>query len=225
MSNDATRNDPIEDERRRVNTYKLLAECYQQPDDDLTALLTETSNDEVTVDVETLCATAPAVDELRTDHAQLFVGPFELSAPPYESTYVDDPDRVMTEATVAVEGKYRRAGFDVAIDEPADHVAVELEFVYVLALQECEALVSGDREKAAEAIEQQYEFLAEHLGRWVSEFATNVREHATTDFYRELADETQSFVENDGKQLRDRIERLDSEDDVVDAIVGGDHND
>ena len=200
-------------EQRRANTYSLLATLFQPPTDGGLDTLAETDGRAVSIDTEALAASAAEADDLTLDHAGLFVGPFELEAPPYESVYLDDEERVMTESTAEVQLEYTEAGVDIDIDEPADHVAAELEFTFLLVATEIEALEAGAFEAAEHYLERQYEFLADHLGRWISELAENMREHADTEFYRLLADEAQSFVESDGKRLADRLNRLDGTDD------------
>jgi len=209
-------------ERRRARTYALLGECFHEPTERQRENLAAVDSDAVAIDVSALREATDDEKALRLDHAQLFVGPFELAAPPYESVYVDAEDRVMTDATEAVQAEYRQSGVDVAIDEPADHVAAELEFVSLLVATEVEALEAGDDEAVRHYLDRQYEFLSDHLGRWVSEIADNMRNAAETEFYRVLADETQSFVEGDGQRLADRLNRLETTDDDVEAVLGGD---
>ena len=208
-------------ERRRARTYALLGECFHEPTEERLAELAAVDDDAVDIDVSALQGAIRDEKALQIDHAQLFVGPFELAAPPYESVYVDPESRVMTDATETVQGEYRQAGVDTAIDEPADHIAAELEFVSLLVATELEALEAGDDEAARHYLDRQYEFLSEHLGRWVSEIADNMREAAETEFYRVVADETQSFVEGDGKRLADRLDRLETADGDVRAVLGG----
>ncbi|MFC6752697.1 TorD/DmsD family molecular chaperone [Halorubrum tibetense] len=212
----------LADEQRRANTYGLLAAMFQPPDEGRMDRIANTTNAEVEVDVNALADAAAGAADLTLDHAGLFVGPFELEAPPYESVYVDDETRVMTGSTAEVQAEYTEAGVDIEMDEPADHVAAELEFTFLLVTTEVEALGAGEFEAAEHYLERQYEFLSEHLGRWISELAEEMREGADTEFYRLLADETQSFVESDGKRLADRLNRLDgADDDVLTALDGG----
>ncbi|MEM4781663.1 MAG: molecular chaperone TorD family protein [Halalkalicoccus sp.] len=200
-------------ERRRARAYELLSACYHEPSEELLTKLEEPA-------VLKGTATTESLDELRIDYAKLFVGPFEVRAPPYESVYVDSESRLMTESTVSVREIYRREGLDIDLDKPADHIAAQLEFTYVLVLAQLDALESNDPERAAEYLRRQYEFLSEHLGRWVSEIAENMRDAAETEFYQLLANETQSFVEGDGKRLADRLNRLETTDDVL-TVLGG----
>ncbi|MBP1923766.1 TorA maturation chaperone TorD [Halorubrum alkaliphilum] len=209
-------------ERRRAHTYALLGECFHEPTEDRLAELAAVDDETVAIDVSALREATGDEKALRLDHAKLFVGPFELAAPPYESVYVDAEDRVMTDATEAVQAEYRQAGVDVAIDEPADHIAAELEFVSLLVATEVEALEAGDDEAVRHYLDRQYEFLSDHLGRWVSEIADNMRNAAETEFYQVLADETQSFVEGDGQRLANRLNQLETTDDDVEAVLGGD---
>ena len=206
-------------ERRRSATYRLLGELYHEPDEKQLERLAAAHPGAVGIDTERLVDAAGDVQSLRLDRARLFVGPFELAAPPYESVYVDSGDRVMTESTETVRAEYRRAGVDVDLDEPADHVAAELEFVSLLVATELEAIEAKEFEAAEHYLERQYEFLSAHLGRWISELADDVREHADTGFYRALADETRRFVEADGHLLSDRLDRLETtDDDVLDVL-------
>lgn len=208
---------------RRASTYRLLSACFHEPEQELLDRIAAAASEETDVETERLNKEATDLETLRLDYAKLFLGPFEVVAPPYGSTYLDNPERVMTESTTEVQEWYRQEGLDIGLDEPADHVAGELEFVGVLALAEKESLKAGEDEIAVEYVQKQYEFLSQHLGRWISELADNMREHAQTEFYRTLADETQSFVESDGKDLASRLEALDEVD--SDALTGGECDD
>ena len=53
---------------------------------------------------------------------------------------------------------------------------------------------SGDQATAARAASLQRRFLAEHLGRWVGRFASQVQNAATTQFYRGMAALLADFV-------------------------------
>jgi len=226
MTDPLDADDGITTERRRAATYRLLAELYQEPDDDRLALVVETSDDAVSIPTDALLAAASDQQSLRLDYAQLFVGPFELAAPPYESVYVDDETRVMTDATEAVGAEYQQAGVDVGISEPPDHVAAELEFVSLLVETEIAAIEAREFAAAEHHLERQYDFLSSHLGRWVSELAGKMREHADTEFYRLLGEQTQQFVERDGHLLADRLDRLEtSDDELIAVLAGGDADD
>lgn len=214
--------DQYASERRRARSYQLLAACFHEPDEALVDRLADHSPEDVDIDVAGLDAATTDRKSLRLDHARLFVGPFDLEAPPYESVYVDDETRVMTEATEAVEAEYREVGVDMNLSEPADHIIPELEFVYLLVATEIEALEADEFEAAAQLLERQYEFLVDHLGRWVSEIAENMRDRSDTDFYQLLGEELQTFVEADGQRLADRLNALREGDDDLITVLDGD---
>jgi TorA maturation chaperone TorD len=80
----------------------------------------------------------------------------------------------MGESTVQVRNLYLSYGFQT--DEMADHVAVELEFLALLAsLSDTEAS-NGD-----------YHFLMDHLRSWTGEFFDCVEENDETGFYRDVS--------------------------------------
>lgn len=211
MDEPLTSDERLADAERRANSYKLLAECFQTPDDDLVALLEDVDQEEdLRLGVEAITEEIPDdLESLRVDYAKLFVGPFEVLAPPYGSVYLDDPERVMTESTVDVMDRYREVGLDVGLDEPADHVAAELEFMYVLVVKEVEAINQSENDDVVEYLHRQRDFLRDHLGRWIADFTDEVRTHADTEFYRTLSDETESFVTGDVERLSKQLDELD----------------
>lgn len=221
MSRAHSTDELLRTEQRRVESYRLLTQGYREPDRELFETIEDSANDLYDFDLERLASAMPeSVETARVDFAKLFVGPFEMRAPPYGSVYLDRTDRVMTESTRDVRAAYRREGLEVTLDEPADHLAAELEFLYVLVVTEGEALDSGDEDAAIQYLDRQYEFLSEHLGRWVSEFAAEVREHAETEFYWVLADETQRFLEADVDRLADRRDRIRTDDaGLVEVVI------
>ena len=199
MSTHTVRETTTPGEASRANAYKLLSECFHPPDEDLVTLIEDVAHESLPVRIDPVLV--EDVRTLRVDHAKLFVGPFELLAPPYESVYVDGADRVMTRTTLAVEGAYREEGLDVGFDEPADHVAAELEFMYYLVGEELEALLDLDFDTATHYLQTQRDFLEEHLNVWIEAFAEDVVEHAETEFYRTVARETARFVAADLEEL------------------------
>jgi TorA maturation chaperone TorD len=91
---------------------------------------------------------------------------------------------------------YEEGGFDIAEDfrELPDHVAAELEFLYLLLFRENEAHRNDDANGLTATTDIRKRFLAAHLGAWVGPFASAVRAGAQTAFYRGLADLTEQFV-------------------------------
>lgn len=133
---------------------------------------------------------------LLVDYTRLFLGPVETLAKPYGTAWQGAPVQTEDNPPPAVLELYREGGFDIDPEfmELPDHVAVELEFLYLLTFNRNQAVRAGQLD-AASAIERlQQRFMGEHLGAWIVPFAAAVAAGAQTAFYRELAAFTERFV-------------------------------
>lgn len=133
---------------------------------------------------------------LRVDYGRLFLGPVDPRARPYGSFWLTGDATAMHDATLALLDLYRAGGFEMADDfrDLPDHVAVELEFLYVLTFRLVQAGWAGDRAGAAALTALRDRFLDEQLGAWIEPFTEAMRNGAETAFYRELADLTRRWV-------------------------------
>jgi TorA maturation chaperone TorD len=194
----------------RSACYRTLSACFHPPDRDellrdrtcvaLAAALNELyPGTDAAAHAAALQHELTTVDalNLRVDHAALFVGPFMLKAPPYGSVYLEADRALMGKTTVAAAECYARAGLTVTLREPADHIAVELEFMQYLAALAAQAALRDDVERAGQVAGAARQFLTEHLSAWTPAFCTALRRNAETGFYRILADCLQGFVEAD----------------------------
>jgi TorA maturation chaperone TorD len=137
-------------------------------------------------------------EELAVEYAKLFLGPFEINAPPYGSLYLDGERRVMGDSTMDVIRFYEDAGLAGSKDsrELPDHIAVELEFMSYLMYKEIEALEKSDSVTALEMVSKQEQFLNRFLGQWILPFCEKIKESTDNGFYAALADCASSFVKN-----------------------------
>lgn len=184
------------DETQRAACYKVLAQCYYAPDEQLLDDLRQ-SDDAGLPLMEELRQQAGTVDDLQAisiDHAKLFVGPYKLLAPPYGSIYLED-DKLMGESALDARRVYAASGLDIVATGPPDHISIEMEYLYSLVLKEAAAAQNSDSQAQQASRGSQQQFLAVHLGRWVGRFAERVQQHADTDFYRTLARLTREFIE------------------------------
>jgi TorA maturation chaperone TorD len=135
-------------------------------------------------------------DRLLLDYTRLFLGPLDIRAKPYGSVWLEADSGLMQESTSAVQALYEEGGFEISDDfhELPDHVAAELEFLYLLMHRQSQAQQSGDATALANVQGLRRRFLGNHLGRWVVPFAAAVRSGANEAFYRELADLTERFI-------------------------------
>lgn len=194
----------------RAEAYRLLSACFYQPEDafleedvfgQLRAVMAEICPERV-ADVAAMdaCFRESGTEALVLDYSRLFLGPFDILASPYGSVYLDGEKIVMGKSTMRAFALYREGGFAVVDDFPEmpDHVAVELEFLYLLSFRLGQAL---DQDVRTQLRTLKRRFLVEHLGRWVGELAEAMREGAVTDFYRRLAGVTEQVVLEDMREL------------------------
>jgi len=190
----------------RATVYRLLSACYYEPEncfleegvytqlrDALNVL-----NCDLALVAEKMGAnfTNVGAEALLQDFSQLFMGPFEIPAKPYGSVYIDGENIVMGDSTMAVKACYVEAGFEIAENfrELPDHIAVELEFLYLLSYRQAEAISLDDSDALVRYENIEKAFLKNHIGRWLADFCTKIRQHAQTDYYRHLADLTEQLV-------------------------------
>ena len=139
---------------------------------------------------------AEGAQSLLLDYTRLFLGPTHIVAKPYGSVWLEGENTVMGQSTMAVQAMYREGGFDMdgEFHELPDHIAAELEFLYLLIDRENEAHRDGKPEALEANAALRRRFLGEHLGRWVGPFTAAVRDGAQSGFYRDLAAITDRFV-------------------------------
>jgi TorA maturation chaperone TorD len=189
----------------RADVYRLLSACYYEPDaafleEELFGQMKSSMAKASQQHVPAVVALEEAfkgsdLDELKLDYSRLFLGPFEIPAKPYGSVYLDGEKVVMGDSTVQTMELYREGGFNVAADfsEMPDHVAVELEYLYLLSYNQGQTAESdGDGAEKLRILKKR--FLDEQLGRWIAPFTEAMRTHAETEFYKKLADLTEQFV-------------------------------
>ncbi len=190
----------------RENLSRLLAACYYEPGPEFAeekvfdSMLAAAARirPELTADARRLREdyAAEGHDALLLDYTRLFLGPDHIIAKPYGSVWLEGDNTIMGESTMAVLELYKEGGFDMSEEfrEVPDHIAVELEFLYLLIYRENEAHRNGELEALQAKADLRKRFLDEHLGRWVGPFTAVVGAGAQSGFYRQLAEFTGRFV-------------------------------
>jgi TorA maturation chaperone TorD len=193
-------------EAARADLCRFIAACYYEPD---AAFVEERLFDSmrqaaaaVAPELEAIAArlgpafAALPLQELLVDYTRLFLGPVAALARPYASVWLSGGDLVMQDDTLGVLRLYEEAGFgvDENFHELPDHVAVELEFLYLLIFRENEARTAGDEGALERFRQRRRRFLDEHLGRWLGPFLLAARGGAQSEFYETLAELTEAFV-------------------------------
>ena len=221
-ANEVTTDDLVAVNEGRAATYRFLARLFRtevdQPLlDELFAGRYKVSTGNASMDEgHRLLATALSgiwdntLTELAADYLRTFLGhgySGHSAAYPYESVYASEKRLLMGDARDEVLALYRAAGLDKddSWKEPEDHVALELEFMGVLAQRTAEALRDGQEDAAIALLRRSQGFLEDHLGQWAPLLADSMRNFAKTDFYQGLSYMLEGFVESDEELLADLL--------------------
>lgn len=189
----------------RSNLYGLLArvsrsEMDQAVLDAFRAPETAEALKEMGVDVAVLAG--PSDEELLLELNRAYTHLFIMTLNPMESVnrgegqlWGDSTVKVnefMDEAGLAVEGE---------VSLLPDHIAMELEIMRVLTMEEAASLEAGDLEQAARYQGLQRRFVDEHLRHWAVEFFGSVERLAAHDFYRQVAVLARNFLYSEEQAL------------------------
>lgn len=139
--------------------------------------------------------------ETSAEYDRLFSHRTTILCPIYEVEY--DRNRAVSQGpTLAdIAGFYRAFGLELAVNERPDHLALELEFMSVLAYKEALALHDNLREQAEICRNAQRKFLEAHLGRWVGIFADTLARASQLELYKTLAFALKEFIESECRGL------------------------
>lgn len=147
---------------------------------------------------------ADSLLDLEVEYTRLFINSFNGSpAKPYESVHVNNGHLVIGETTVRVREFYRQ--FDVDLGEhhpePADHIAIETEFMAYLIEKELAAYTDGELKKAERFRDAQIRFLQQHLLCWAWDFSDRVYVYTRHPLYREAGLFSKIFFDGERKGI------------------------
>jgi len=141
------------------------------------------------------------------DFANLFL----MHLVPYESFYTRDDQMVESGGDNPVIELYNTLDFRVELESArvvsADHIGVELEFMYMLCDAQKKALEANDKEGVCELLQVQYAFLREHLLEWAPMFLINAKRESRTPLYHDGAELTLEFLLSDFEYVTAQIKQ------------------
>lgn len=187
---------------RRAQVYAFLAGAFVYPMENWSedvALLPDVLTDlGLTVSAPTICPID--LPSLQSAHRTSFGLAGSLC---YETEYGLPHEFRQSQELADIAGFYRAFGFNAGgvRRERPDHLAMELEFMYVLAIMQAHAINIGMPEKAEVCIDAQTRFLHNHLGRWLKLFASSLAANGGIEPFLSLAGLLVSFVQADGAAL------------------------
>jgi TorA maturation chaperone TorD len=130
-----------------------------------------------------------------------FTNLFLMHLVPYESFYTRDDQMIESGGDNPVIELYNELDFRVELDRArvvsADHIGVELEFMYMLCTAQQKALEADDTEGICELMQVQRAFLKEHLLEWAPMFLINAKRESRTPLYHDGTELTLEFLLSD----------------------------
>lgn len=125
---------------------------------------------------------------------------------PYESFYIREDAQIESGGDNPVYKFYEEFNFVVEKDKARvvspDHIAIEMEFMYMLIEAERKALKNSDKKSAQEFRDIQIVFLEQHLLKFAPLYLINVKNEAQTPFYHDAAETTLEFLLSDYQYLK-----------------------
>ena len=147
-----------------------------------------------------------SLTDLAVDYTRVFIGhgvDAYSAAYPFESVYTSEKRLLMQEARDEIVEVYRESGFavDASWEDPEDHIALELEYMQMMARRARQALEAGEDGRALELLDEQRTFLLRHLLSWTPFLANDMERIAQTDLYQGLALLTRGLLAQDREFL------------------------
>lgn len=149
-------------------------------------------------------------EDLHWDFTKMFIGPFDLCAPPWESVYVRK-DRLLFQAnTVEVRHMYQNFGYEINQHhlEAEDHIGLELDFIFhlnKLCIDNIKNPNFRSQSNITYLIGEQSRFLRNHLLAFVNPFSDKVIENAQTQYYSGMAKLLRAFLNIDYSLLNEML--------------------
>jgi len=152
-----------------------------------------------------------SMKELITEQYNVdFTNLFLMHLVPYESFYRRDDQMIESGGDNPVLELYNELDFRVELDKArvisADHIGVELEFMYMLCMALQKALEAEDKEGICELLQVQRAFLKDHLLEWTPLFLINAKRESRTPLYHDGAELTLEFLLSDFEYVTTQLE-------------------
>ena len=135
-------------------------------------------------------------EDLLWEYTRLFIGPYKLPCPPWESVYTSPKGLMMQDAAGNVVKLYHEAGLALETAEVMpDHIGAELNFLAIL-LQRTHS--SKNEKEVSRSIMKK--LLIDHLLKWMPEFTRDMEDTAESSFYKALARATREVIDVVGRE-------------------------
>jgi len=147
-------------------------------------------------------------EHYNVDFASLFL----MHLVPYESFYSRDDQMIESGGDNPIVELYNALDFRVDLTGArvvsADHIGIELEFMYMLCVAQSKAIDADDKEGLCELLKVQQGFLRDHLLEWSPMFLINMKRESRTPLYHDGAEMTLEFILSDFEYIAEQLASL-----------------
>ena len=192
----------------RAGIYRLLSLVFQRPEPGmLRPALQSAPRSGVGGAVQHLVDRLQQIEvaELQRTYDAVFGPSVGSSCSPNETAHASEtPQEALTHTfqLADIAGFYRAFGVKISPEtERPDHIAVELEFMHLLAVKELYAEERGERARAEICRDAAHRFLDDHLLRWSPKLRARLEECAGDTVYGTAAVALDEFLELDASRL------------------------
>ena len=139
--------------------------------------------------------------ELAADFCNLFLKSDKDSALPYASIYIGDSGLLNGQPATEMENlMYQyQIGVNKSLNEPADHIAVELDFLGHLII--CSNKLMQPKEMET-SMQEQAQFIEARLLSWIPSFVDKCKKLDNFGFYASVTEVTLAFIKQDYSFLK-----------------------
>lgn len=186
----------------REVSYKTFAKLFYYPDKELAEFLLEgiisefvdslqlegVDNNSVSEWLKKFSDTDIFLETIQVEYTRLFINSYPtLPAPSFKSYYVEK--EIFGESTEKVIESYNRYHFKVSeeISEPADNIAIELEFVYRLI-------------ESNNPLPVQMDFIKNEILSWIESFQAKIDDFALIPLYPYIINVIVNYLKKDVKK-------------------------
>ncbi len=138
-----------------------------------------------------------------------FTSLFLMHLVPYESFYTRDDQMIESGGDNPVVELYNALDFRVELTAArvvsADHIGIELEFMYMLCTAQKKALEADDIVGVCELLKVQRGFLKDHLLEWTPLFLINMKRESRTPLYHDGAELALEFMLSDFEYVTEQL--------------------
>lgn len=129
---------------------------------------------------------------------------------PHESVYLSLSGLTMQAERDNVMDDYYKQGVarQDTFTEPEDHIKAEFDFISIMTQRAIELIKNEDKDALIKNIESQYEFIKEHISRWVYAMCDDVIKNSSSNYFKGFAVITKGFIKADVVFLSEMLDVL-----------------